>query len=57
MVEVQAAGCAPILREFEKGTLCREFPSATTASVAVPKAIGDFLILEPCVIGWDSNML
>src|SRR3984893_15287718 len=49
MVTVQAAGCAPIVRAFEEGKrFADEFPSAhTTASgLRVPRAIGDFLILD-----------
>ena len=49
MVTVQAAGCAPIVRAFEEGNrFADEFPdAATTASgLRVPKAIGDFLILD-----------
>src|SRR5215216_5961062 len=49
MVTVQAAGCAPIVRAFEEGKrFADEFPEArTTASgLRVPKAIGDFLILD-----------
>jgi threonine synthase len=49
MVTVQAAGCAPIVRAFEQGKrFAGEFPNAhTTASgLRVPKAIGDFLILD-----------
>lgn len=49
MVTVQAAGCAPIVRAFEQGNrFADEFPNAaTTASgLRVPKAIGDFLILD-----------
>ncbi|MDQ3820502.1 MAG: threonine synthase [Acidobacteriota bacterium] len=49
MVTVQAAGCAPIVRAFEEGKrTASEFPNAaTTASgLRVPKAIGDFLILD-----------
>ena len=49
MVTVQAAGCAPIVRAFEQGhRFAEEFPNAaTTASgLRVPKAIGDFLILD-----------
>jgi len=49
MVTVQAAGCAPIVRAFEAGKrFADEFPNAaTTASgLRVPKAIGDFLILD-----------
>ena len=49
MVTVQASGCAPIVTAFEKGErFAAEFPNAhTTASgLRVPKAIGDFLILD-----------
>jgi threonine synthase len=49
MVTVQAAGCAPIVKAFEEGKrFADEFPNArTTASgLRVPKAIGDFLILD-----------
>src|SRR6195256_3182904 len=49
MVTVQASGCAPIVRAFETGErFAEEFPNAaTTASgLRVPKAIGDFLILD-----------
>jgi len=49
MVTVQAAGCAPIVRAFQEGKrFAEEFPNAaTTASgLRVPKAIGDFLILD-----------
>jgi threonine synthase len=49
MVSVQAAGCAPIVRAFEKGERFAEgFPNATTiaSGLRVPKAIGDFLILD-----------
>ncbi|HYE66269.1 MAG TPA: threonine synthase [Pyrinomonadaceae bacterium] len=49
MVTVQAAGCAPIVRAFAQGKrFADEFPdAATTASgLRVPRAIGDFLILD-----------
>jgi threonine synthase len=49
MVTVQAAGCAPIARAFHDGKrFADEFPNATTAAsgLRVPKAIGDFLILD-----------
>ena len=49
MVTVQAAGCAPIVRAFESGaTHAAEFPNAATVAsgLRVPKAIGDFLILD-----------
>ncbi|HKE56429.1 MAG TPA: threonine synthase [Pyrinomonadaceae bacterium] len=49
MVTVQAAGCAPIVQAFSEGKrFADEFPNAaTTASgLRVPKAIGDFLIID-----------
>src|SRR5438874_3581203 len=49
MFAVQAVGCAPIVRAFERGEkTAAEFPNACTiaAGLRVPKAIGDFLILE-----------
>jgi threonine synthase len=49
MVTVQASGCAPIVNAFEAGKrFAEEFPNATTAAsgLRVPKAIGDFLILD-----------
>ena len=49
MVTVQAAGCAPIVRAFEEGKRhADEFPNAATVAsgLRVPKAIGDFLILD-----------
>src|SRR4029078_8772528 len=49
MVTVQAEDGAPIVQAFEEGSrFADEFPNAaTTASgLRVPKAIGDFLILD-----------
>ncbi len=49
MVTVQAEGCAPIVKAFVEGKrFADEFPNAkTTASgLRVPKAIGDFIILD-----------
>jgi threonine synthase len=49
MVSVQAEGCAPIVRAFAAGQrFAEEFPNATTVAsgLRVPKAIGDFLILD-----------
>lgn len=49
MVTVQASGCAPIVRAFETGErFADEFSDATTVAsgLRVPKAIGDFLILD-----------
>jgi threonine synthase len=49
MVSVQAAGCAPIVRAFERGEDHAEpWQNAATAAsgLRVPRAIGDFLILD-----------
>jgi threonine synthase len=49
MISVQAAGCAPIVRAFEAGSrFAEEIENATTVAsgLRVPKAIGDFLILD-----------
>jgi threonine synthase len=49
MISVQAAGCAPIVRAFEAGTrFAEEFENAQTVAsgLRVPKAIGDFLIVD-----------
>ncbi|MGH7650746.1 MAG: threonine synthase [Gemmatimonadaceae bacterium] len=49
MVSVQATGCAPIVRAFEAGARsAEEFQNAATiaSGLRVPKAIGDFLILD-----------
>jgi threonine synthase len=49
MVTVQAEGCAPIVHAFEQGNrFADEFPDAATiaSGLRVPKAIGDFLILD-----------
>lgn len=49
MVSVQAAGCAPIVRAFhEEKRFADEFENAHTVAsgLRVPKAIGDFLILD-----------
>jgi threonine synthase len=48
MFSVQASGCAPIVRAFDKGeAAASEFPNANTiaSGLRVPKAIGDFLML------------
>jgi threonine synthase len=49
MISVQASGCAPIVRAFQKGDrFADEFQNAATVAsgLRVPKAIGDFLILD-----------
>ncbi|WP_300526924.1 threonine synthase [Maricaulis sp.] len=51
MIAVQAEGCAPIVRAWDKGeTHAEEWLEADTHAmgIRVPKAIGDFLILEAC---------
>jgi threonine synthase len=49
MITVQSAGCAPIVRAFHEGNrFAEEFENAATVAsgLRVPKAIGDFLILD-----------
>ena len=49
LVAVQAVGCAPIVRAFQAGAAASEpWPDAKTVAfgITVPKALGDFLILE-----------
>jgi threonine synthase len=49
LVAVQAEGCAPIVRAFESGaTESVGFENASTVAfgLTVPKALGDFLVLE-----------
>ena len=49
MVSVQSIGCAPIVKAFHDGEVfAEEFPNAHTVAsgLRVPKAIGDFLILD-----------
>jgi threonine synthase len=49
MVSVQSVGCAPIVKAFHEGDMfAAEFPNAATVAsgLRVPKAIGDFLILD-----------
>jgi threonine synthase len=49
MIAVQAEGCAPIVRAFDSGATASEFwkDAHTVASgLRVPKALGDFLVLE-----------
>lgn len=49
LIVVQAAGCAPIVRAFEKGTDHApewEHPATAASGLRVPKTISDFLILK-----------
>ncbi|MGI5254783.1 threonine synthase [Actinacidiphila glaucinigra] len=49
LVSVQASGCAPIVRAFEKGERTSEpWEDARTVAfgITVPKALGDFLVLD-----------
>ena len=49
MYAVQAAGCAPIVRAFERGDeFAERWEGAATVAtgIRVPKAVGDFLILR-----------
>ncbi len=49
MVSVQASGCAPIVRAFERGQeAAEEWKGAQTmaAGLRVPRAVGDFLMLR-----------
>src|SRR5256885_16938150 len=49
MVAVQAEGCAPMVRAFEKGEEhAPRFENAHTiaSGIRVPQAVGDFLILR-----------
>jgi threonine synthase len=67
MIAVQAEGCAPIVRAFQSGAPASTFfeHAQTVASgLRVPKALGDFLVLEAvrasggaCVAVSDLEML
>ena len=49
MISVQSAGCAPIVKAWDEGKATAEFwPNASTlaAGLRVPKAYGDYLILD-----------
>ena len=49
MISVQAAGCAPIVRAFENHeprSVFFENAHTVAAGLRVPKALGDFLVLE-----------
>lgn len=64
LVAVQATGCAPIVKAWEDGADHAEpWPDASTVAfgITVPKALGDFLILDAvrrtggCAIGVDDE--
>ena len=67
MIAVQAAGCAPIVRAFDEGAEASQFweaASTLAAGLRVPKAIGDFLVLQAvrksggtCLAVTDQEML
>jgi threonine synthase len=49
LVSVQAAGCAPIVRAFEAGaraSVAWDDPRTIAFGINVPKALGDFLVLD-----------
>jgi threonine synthase len=49
MYAVQAEGCAPMVRAFERGEEFAdrwENPATVATGIRVPKAVGDFLILR-----------
>jgi threonine synthase len=49
MIAVQAAGCQPVVRAFEKGAARSEFydgASTMASGLRVPKPLGDYLILD-----------
>ena len=67
MIAVQAEGCAPIVKAFEEGKTKSEFfeHAETVASgLRVPKALGDFLVLDAvrqsggtCIAVSDAEMI
>ncbi len=66
MVSVQADGCAPIVKAFQEGKKDSEFwPNSKTSAfgINVPKALGDFLVLEAvydtggCAISIDDESI
>lgn len=49
MISVQAAGCAPVVKAWDEGKTASEFcsnASTLAAGLRVPKAYGDYLILD-----------
>jgi threonine synthase len=66
LVAVQSDGCAPIVKAWEEGKMDSEFwPNSSTIAfgINVPKAIGDFLVLEAiyntggCAISIDDQAI
>lgn len=66
LVAVQAAGCAPIVKAWEEGKPASEFwnnASTVAFGITVPKALGDFLVLDAiyktngCAIAVDDKEL
>jgi threonine synthase len=67
MIAVQAEGCAPIVKAFNEGKTKSDFfeHAETVASgLRVPKALGDFLVLDAvrqshgtCVAVSDAEMI
>ncbi len=58
MIAVQAEGCAPIVKAFEEGKSRSEFfeNAHTVASgLRVPKALGDFLVLDAVRREWRDG--
>lgn len=64
LVCVQATGCAPLVRAWERGERVSEFwedASTIAFGITVPKALGDFLVLEAlyvtdgCAIAIDDS--
>lgn len=49
LIAVQAEGCSPIVKAFNEGSLASEFfenASSIAGGIRVPKALGDFLVLD-----------
>jgi threonine synthase len=66
LVAVQAAGCAPLVRAFERGARSvTPWPRPATVAfgIAVPKPLGDFLVLDAigrtggCAVAVDDSEL
>jgi threonine synthase len=67
MIAVQSTGCAPIVKAFEQGKDASEFwegASTLASGLRVPKALGDFLVLQAvresggtCIAVSDEHIL